>query len=358
MHEHYMQLALKEAEKGLYFTKPNPAVGCLIVKNNHILATGYHAEYGQDHAEIAALKKINFNAKDCDIYVTLEPCAHQGQTPPCVDSIIKSGIKRIIAPFKDPNPLTNGNGFKKLQDNGVTVITNIQKEQAYDLNRFFMHYMKTMRPFVIAKWAMSENGQLVLPHQQWISHQDSRMHTHQLRQRVDAIMIGANTLRQDDPALTTRIDFIDKQQIRHPLRIVLTRKGNFDLSHQLLNDKHTNNTLIACSQVPSSSLVKHCQDKHIKVLLLHGDTELERLQYLIHYLGHQGIMSLVVEGGEMILRTFLKHGLVDELQCYIATTKKDIPSLNDFMPNQFSMTENKRIATDTFIRANKEYSYV
>jgi len=386
MHQRYMQLALGEAVKGVYFTKPNPSVGCVIVKNNHIIAAGYHQGYGQDHAEIDALKKIQFQAQDCDLYVTLEPCAHYGKTPPCVDAIIKAGVKRVITPFNDPNPLTQGASVEKLRQHGIEVINFVESEKCYDVNRFFMHFMRYQRPYVIAKWAMTGDGNLPLSPNpspasgrgehvntplplagegqgrgqlNWISNPQSRAHTHLLRQRADAILIGANTLRSDNPQLTTRVPFIAEHQLKHPLRIILTTKGEFNLQQQLLNDEHTNNTLIACTSLPNQKLIAHCQTKSIKLLLLAGNTPLAKIHYLLNYLSQKNIMSLIVEGGQTVLNQFFQHDLVDEIQCYIAQTDADTTLLNQFTNiDDYIIREKIAIDNDTFIRANKEYCYV
>lgn len=359
MHEHYMQLALQEAEKGIYYTKPNPAVGCVIVKNDQIIAAGYHKGFGQDHAEIDALKKINFDAKDCDLYVTLEPCAHFGKTPPCVDAVIKSGVKRVIVPFADPNPLTRNQSFDKLKQHGIEVINNILPESCFDINRFFMHYMRFQKPFVITKWAMTDSCSLERNGSTWISCEQSRQHTHLLRQRADAILIGANTLRIDNPSLTTRADTIDPKQRKHPFRIVLTQSGDINTEYQLLTDEYSKNTLIVSANPLSSALLKHCEKHSIKTLLLTGDTELEKIQSLLDYLSKQKIMSFVVEGGETVLKHFFKNNLVDEIQCYIANKNARPDLINHFTDiNQFICKEQKIIGDDLFIRLTKEFHYV
>lgn len=373
MHKHYMQLALQEAQKGIYFTKPNPAVGCVIVKDNHVIATGYHTGFGQDHAEIDALKKINFDASGCDLYVTLEPCAHTGKTPPCVDAIIKAGVKRVIAPFADPNPLTTNLGFNRLRQHGIEVIQNIEQESCYDLNRFFMHFMRFQKPFVIAKWAMTDNCSLRTTlrddacaspqgernNAKWISCEQSRQHTHLLRQRADAIVIGANTLRIDNPALTTRAEIIHPEQRKHPLRIVLTNSGDINTEYQLLTDEYSHNTLIASAKPLPSTILKHCEKNHVKTFLLTGDSELEKLQSFLTYLSKQKIMSLIIEGGETVLTHFFKYNLVDEIQCYIANKNASPDLINDFTNiYQFITKEHTVIGDDSFIRLTKEHQYV
>ncbi|MAZ39606.1 MAG: riboflavin biosynthesis protein RibD [Legionellales bacterium] len=359
MHEKFMQLALDAAIKGLYATKPNPAVGCVIVKNQKVIATGYHVAYGQAHAEIMALKQVNFDARGCDICITLEPCAHHGKTPPCVESIIKSGANRVIIPFADPNPLTCGQSIMQLKRAGIDVITNVLSEKCYNVNRFFLHYMQYRRPYIIAKWAMTDTGKFSVANQQWISHEQSRAHTHLLRQRADAIIIGANTLRIDNPRLTTRTPSIAPENITHPLRIVLTTQGNFSFEQQIFNDTFTKNTLIACMDKPSHQLLEQQSMRKFQVLALHGSDTKNKLKFLVSHLAQKNIMSLIVEGGKTLLDSFFSSNLIDEVQCYIAKKNASTRPLENFIQlNDYRIQTIENIACDTFIKAKKETTYV
>jgi diaminohydroxyphosphoribosylaminopyrimidine deaminase / 5-amino-6-(5-phosphoribosylamino)uracil reductase len=357
MHEKYMRAALQEAYKGIYFTKPNPAVGCVIVRDNKIIARGYHRAYGCDHAEIDALKKIDYNANDCDMYVTLEPCAHMGKTPPCVDAIIRSGVKRVIIPFADPNPLVASKSIQRLKEHGIDVIEGILSPECSDINRFFLHFMKNKRPYVIAKWAMTAEGALSIENQVWISHPASREHTHLMRQQIDAILIGANTLKKDNPALTTRAVAIPSTERRHPLRIILSHEGDLPVDRQIFQDSHASNTLIACSSPPKKTLVDICKQRNITVFTMLGNTHHERLNHLLTHLGELNIMSLMIEGGAITLKHFFNENLVDEIQCYIAKGNVNT-SLSLISTKPYKIIEHYPIESDYFIRATMEKKYV
>lgn len=361
-----MYEALAEATKGIYTTKPNPAVGCVIVKEGQIISRGYHQVFGEDHAEIDALKKIDFQGQNCDMYVTLEPCAHFGKTPPCVDAIIAAGIKRVIIPFADPNPKVTEKSIQKLKAAGIDVIQNILTQPCHNINRFFLHYMKTKRPFVIAKWAMTNDGQLSIPHARWISHEKSRAHAHLLRQRADAILIGAETLRKDNPALTTRLTTIPPDKIKHPKRVILTSSGNIPLDANLFWDEHSKNTMVVCKEQPIPSLQQLCLERNISLFVMTGNSQKEQLDYLLDHLGYLGVMSLIVEGGAKTLKAFLELALVHEMQCYIAkfpiitdVTSEIMTSIKKFTNHHdYHIEENFMIADDMFVRLSKESNHV
>lgn len=345
-----MRLALTEARKGQYFTAPNPNVGCVIVKDNKCLATGYHERYGAKHAEISALEKINFSAKDCDLYVTLEPCAHHGKTPPCVNAIIAAGIRRVIIPFLDPNPQVSGAGISQLQTAGITVISGILTADAKKLNRFFLHYMSQRRPFVIAKWAMSSSGHLQLPEQQWLTAEPARAFVHLSRQTLDGILIGANTLRHDNPQLTTRSSLITQHKRRFPWRIVMSSNGNLPTNSRIFQDKLASRTIVACLRFPSPHIFHFYQKKHVQLFLMQGNTMRAKLLSLLEYLAQLKIMSLMIEGGKKTLEHWFRSELINECHCYVA--QSTVSPLK--LPWQFitlKTTEKISIGPDLYLRA-------
>jgi len=201
--ELYMDIALKLAQKSIGKTSPNPMVGAVIVKNNKIIARGFHQKAGGAHAEIEALKQAGKNAKNADLYVTLEPCCSFGKTPPCTDAIIKAGIKRVFVAAKDVNPLNNCKGIKILKRNNIKVITGILENRSRRLNEIFEKYITTGMPFVILKMAQTLDGKIATKSRQskWITCEKSRKYVHKLRRQVDAVMVGANTARIDKPWL-------------------------------------------------------------------------------------------------------------------------------------------------------------
>jgi len=213
----YMRLALDLAWKGIGSVEPNPAVGCVIVKNHKIIGKGFHKKFSGPHAEINALKSCKQSPAGATMYVTLEPCCHFGKTPPCTNAIIKAGIKKIAAATTDPTKKVNGKGFKILKKAGMKVITGICQNEAQILNAPFFKFAKTKKPWVIIKWAQSKDGFLArTDKKRWITNPKSRKNAHKLRRKVQAILVGINTVLADNPMLTARPD-----TGRQPLRVVL-----------------------------------------------------------------------------------------------------------------------------------------
>lgn len=351
-HNCFMQLALIQAYRGHLFTAPNPMVGCVIVKNQQVIASGYHEHYGQNHAEINALNAAKSEAAGSDVYVTLEPCSHCGKTPPCVNALIAAKVKRVIIPFADPNPQVNGRGIALLRANGIEVIEGVLSEACYDINRSFLSYMANQKPYVIAKWAMTNEGRLSLPHTPWISNALSREHAHQLRQTCDAILIGANTLKLDNPRLTTRLP-IDPACIRHPLRIILTTRGDLPVDSHLLAGQLAGKTMIVSAQPLPVALEKHCLEKGIDFLECPDEQGGVDLEKLLSKLSARAITSLVVEGGRTTLQHWFKRGLVDEIRCYISdyTPNRDLISSFTGKAN-YAIKETLAFENDTYIRGN------
>ena len=212
-----MQMALRLARRGIGSVEPNPAVGCVIVKDNKIIGRGWHKKFGGPHAEINALKNSKQSPVDATMYITLEPCCHLGKTPPCTNAIIKSGIKKVVAATKDPTKKVNGKGFKILKKAGIKIVTGICKNEAQNLNAPFFKFARTKKPWVIIKWAQSADGFLArTDKKRWITNSASRKDAHKLRRKVQAILVGINTVLADDPMLTAR-----PHKDKHPLRVVL-----------------------------------------------------------------------------------------------------------------------------------------
>ncbi|MFH1868599.1 MAG: bifunctional diaminohydroxyphosphoribosylaminopyrimidine deaminase/5-amino-6-(5-phosphoribosylamino)uracil reductase RibD, partial [Candidatus Omnitrophota bacterium] len=227
LHKRFMLIALAEAKKGLGRVSPNPAVGCIIVKEGKIVSKGYHQIFGGPHAEIIALKRAKEKAYGATIYVTLEPCSYFGKTPPCIDAIIISGIKKVVVAMVDPNPANSGKGLKKLRREGIKVISGILKKEAEALNKPFIDRMKKKRPYVTVKLAQSLDGKIATKagDSKWISSKSSRTVVQRLRSRHDAIMVGVNTVLKDDPSLSVRISHIVcRMSHRQPTKIVIDSK--------------------------------------------------------------------------------------------------------------------------------------
>lgn len=309
-HQSYMQHALELARKGHGFVAPNPMVGCVIVKGGQIIGSGYHRAYGEAHAEVNALQMAGNAANGATLYVTLEPCCHHGKTPPCTDAIIRAGIKHVYVACLDPNPLVSGKGIALLQAAGITVDVGLEEAAAKQLNEIFFYYMAHKRPFVIAKWAMSLDGKTVTHahDERKISNAASHEHVHQTRKIVDAILVGAHTVRCDNPLLTARCDDVGKQ----PLRVILTTCGEISIDSNVFNS----NTLVVTTESVDLEWKNKLQDKKIEVVIL-GKDKVD-LSMMLDELAKRGISSLLIEGGMNTLQQFFSEGLVNQVQVYLA----------------------------------------
>ncbi|EKD72510.1 MAG: hypothetical protein ACD_45C00658G0009 [uncultured bacterium] len=337
-HLHYMSLALRLAEQGRLTVSPNPMVGCIIVKNNHIVGQGFHQRAGEPHAEIFALREAREQAKGASAYITLEPCCHQGKTPPCTSALIAAGIKNVYVSCMDPNPLVSGKGITLLRSAGIAVEVGFMSAEATQLNEIFFHYIKNKRPFVIAKWAMSLDGKKkVNPHDdKQISCRESQYHTHQVRQQVDAILVGANTIHQDNPQLTVRFASSDKAHSKQPIRIILSGQKKLPLNLNIFNDKTPGRTIIVATK-KTIDLVKHIKSNHVELCILPENKEKKIcLPTLLDKLGQKEITSLLVEGGATVHESFFKENLVNKVHIYLSSTiigsldKKKHLSIKDF----------------------------
>src|SRR6267154_3813193 len=287
--EEFMRAALNEAEKAQGQTSPNPAVGAVLVIDNRIVARGHHRGAGHDHAEIECLR--NFAAEvpaRATLYVTLEPCSTVGRTAPCTTAIIKAGVKNVVVGTTDVNPRHFGKGITQLRNAGVKVRDGILAEECARLNEGFNKWIVTGRPFVIAKCGMSLDGRLTRPPDEprWITDSAARRNAHQLRTRVDAILIGAQTLRVDNPRLTVR----GMRHAKQPWRVVLTRSGDLPPQARLFSDRRAVRTLVY-------------KRKDLAVVL--------------EDLGKRNVTSVLIEGGGEVLGQALDAHLIDKVQLYL-----------------------------------------
>lgn len=341
-----MQRALELAVRGTGCTSPNPLVGSVVVHNGHIIGEGWHEVYGEAHAEVNALNDarrfiqsdefasssdktgdelIAQTFSECTLYVTLEPCNHHGYTPPCTHAIVNAGIKHVVYALEDPNPKAAG-GADWLRQQGVTIVTGVLEDKARHVNRFFLKYVADKRPYVIAKTATSLDGRTATRtgHSQWITGPAARQRGHQLRQAVDAIIVGSGTVLSDDPSLTVRLpeELCAPDLIRHPRPVILDTTGRVPLTSKLLN-----------GSLPTKSLVittKAMSDEHRESLESHGHEvavvsqnsngpgtcPLETLAAL----GQRKLHSVLLEGGAIVHGTFRDAGLIDEVWAFIAPT--------------------------------------
>lgn len=284
-----MRAALNEAMKALGQTSPNPAVGAVLVVGNRIVAKGHHRGAGRDHAEVECLR--NFAAAvpaRGTLYVTLEPCSTRGHTGPCTEAILQAGIRNVVVGAIDVNPRHSGNGIVQLRNAGVSVRQGVLADDCAQINEAFNKWIVTGRPFVIAKCGMSLDGRLTRPvgESHWITGRSARHHAHQLRSRVDAILVGAETVRADNPRLTVR----GVRGARQPWRAVLTRSGKLPRRAHLFSDR-----------LSSRTLVFKCKS----------------LTDVLKALGVQGVTSVLIEGGGDVLSQALDARLIDKVQIYL-----------------------------------------
>jgi len=312
--EQFMTRALKLAERGLYTTDPNPRVGCVIVKSNNIIGEGWHQRAGEGHAEINALNAAGENAKDADCYVTLEPCSHTGRTPPCAEALIKAGVKRVFIAMEDPNPLVAGQGISNLKNAGIDVISGILTQQAEALNPGFCMRMRSGRPYIRTKIAMSLDGRTAMAsgESQWITGDAARQDVQKLRARSSAILTGIGTVLADDPALTVRPEgnwYPAEQTIRQPLRVVVDSQLQTPKTAKILADKAT--VLIATAS-------ENTDNELAETISIVDDKKQVDLPALMAELAQREINEVMVEAGSVLNGALLEAGLIDELIIYMA----------------------------------------
>jgi diaminohydroxyphosphoribosylaminopyrimidine deaminase/5-amino-6-(5-phosphoribosylamino)uracil reductase len=313
--EKYMKLALELAERGRGKVNPNPMVGAVIVKENRVIAKGFHECYGEAHAEVNAFINATEDVEGSTLYVTLEPCSHHGKTPPCVDKIIHKKIKKVVIGSLDPNPLVSGKGVKKLIDAGIEVITGVLEDECKGLNRVFMKYIVEKKPFVIMKTAMSLDGKIStkIGESKWITCPESRKCVHQLRDKVNGIMIGVNTVITDNPELTCRIE-----NGNNPVRIIVDSKLRIPMESKVLENQNLAKTIVATTNYADMTKKDEIEKKGVKVLIIKSLEERVDLQELMLQLGQENIDSILLEGGGTLNFSALKQGIVDKVQVYIA----------------------------------------
>ena len=310
--ERFMRLAVKEAEKGLGRTSPNPAVGAVVVKAGRVVARGHHARAGGPHAEVVALRAAGALAEGADLYTTLEPCDHWGKTPPCSQAIIDGGIRRVFVGSRDPNPVVNGRGIARLRRAGVEVVTDVLRDACDALDAHWFRFIRSGRPFVTLKAAVTLDGKIATRtgDSRWVTGPAARAEVHRLRDRVDAVLVGAGTARADDPRLTTRLP---RGRGRDPLRVVLDSRAGLPDRLRLFHPRSPAPTLLATTrrgERPARAGVEvlRCRARRGRV----------DLEDLLRRLAARHVTHLLVEGGAATHAAFLEAGLVDRVMLFLA----------------------------------------
>ena len=320
--EKFMEMALRLARRGISSVEPNPAVGAIIIKANQIIGRGWHKRFGGPHAEINALedcRTLGVRPNGSTMYVTLEPCSHQGKTGPCTEAIISAGIATVFVAMTDPSKHANGRGIEQLRKAGIEVHTGICEAQAKMLNAPFIKFTTTGKCWVTLKWAQSIDGKVAwadgIDDRRWISNEQSRRDAHKLRRRVQAILIGINTVIADDPLLTAR-----PNKGRIATRIVMDSFLRIPPDCRILTTIDESPVIIFASQravQAKSHIAQELSNKGVE-LLAYPDTGRSNLHFLLAELSKRGISQLLVEGGPTVLTSFLRENLADEIIVYIA----------------------------------------
>ncbi|MGQ9817110.1 MAG: bifunctional diaminohydroxyphosphoribosylaminopyrimidine deaminase/5-amino-6-(5-phosphoribosylamino)uracil reductase RibD [bacterium] len=307
--ERFMQEALSLATKGWARTGINPLVGAVVVKNNQIVGRGFHRRIGEAHAEVIALIEAGSKAYGSTLYVNLEPCSCTGRTPPCVEAILKAGIKRVVIGMYDPNPAVNKQGEKFLLEHNINVSVGILEKQAQELNRFYRKYITTKIPYVIVKLAVSHDGRISGFPQKYITNEKSLRFVHSLRGQVDAILVGINTVLKDDPYLTDR--FVGRH---NPARIVIDPHLKIPMTANFLKDDARR--IIITSEKENFKKVRCLKDGGIEMVFLSGDYY--PIKNLFEIIGQMDISSVMIEGGGILFSQLLSKKFYDELYIFVA----------------------------------------
>ena len=313
----WMRRALELAARARGRTSPNPMVGAVIVKDGQVVGEGFHAYAGSDHAEVAALREAEAAAAGATLYVSLEPCCHQGRTPPCADQIVHAGIRRVVAACDDPNPSVSGRGIAALREAGITVEVGLFGEEAVRLNEAFFKYIRTGLPFVTLKVAASLDGKIATRtgESRWITGESARRRVHQLRNEVDAVLVGIGTVLRDDPLLTTRLGIADQ---RDPIRVIVDNLARLPLRAKVVNRASTAPTILAVSQMAPRTKLEALEREGVQVIVVENSPRRVSLERLLELLGKRGILSVMIEGGAEINASALRKGIADKVLVFMA----------------------------------------
>lgn len=311
----HMRRAIQLAERGQGHVEPNPMVGCVIVRDGREVGEGWHRRFGGPHAETEALHNAGDFAQGATMFVTLEPCCHSGKTPPCTRAVIEAGIRRVVIARSDPNPRVNGRGVQELSDAGVQVQIGIGAAEVDRLNAPYLKFMTTGRPWVVAKWAMTLDGRIAsrTGSSRWISAESSRAIVHELRGRMDAILVGRGTVEADDPMLTAR-----PPGPRVAVRVVADSQARISHQCQLVQSASQTPVWISVGPDASDENCHRLQNAGCQILRCDGQNDRDRLDSLLGELARRQITNVLVEGGAAILGCLFDSGSIDEVHVFVA----------------------------------------
>ena len=313
--EKYMRLAMQLAGNAIGRTSPNPLVGAVIVKDNRVVGCGWHRKAGTPHAEVHALNQAGELAQGADVYVTLEPCAHYGKTPPCAKALVEAKVKNVYGGLLDVNPKVAGKGFKILEDAGIHVEYGFLQDELRKQNEVFFKWIEHKKPFIVLKAAMTLDGKIATATGQskWITNETSRAYGYKLRDIYDGIMVGINTVIEDNPMLTDRVD-----GGKNPIRIVVDSSLKIDINANVVQDKSAK-TIVATTDKADKDKILKLQAQDVDVIVVDKDeNDKVDIEKLLDILGQQNICSILVEGGATLSGSFVAKKLVDKVYFFIA----------------------------------------
>lgn len=346
--EQYMKRALELAKQGEGQVNPNPMVGAVIVKDGRIIGEGYHQKYGELHAERNALKNCRESPEGADLYVTLEPCCHYGKTPPCTEAIMENGIKRVIVGSLDCNPLVAGKGIAILREAGIEVTEGVLQKECDELNKIFFHFIKTGKPYVMMKYAMTLDGKIATytGASKWITGEAARRKVHEDRGRFMAIMVGVGTILADNPLLTCRIE-----GKKSPIRIICDTHLRTPIDAQVVKTAREVPTIFAVSESVKVEKRRPFLIEGCEIWELPEKEGAVDLNLLIQKLGERKIDSVLLEGGGTLNYAALENGIVNAVQAYIAPkifggteAKTPVEGKGVCLPEEAFKMENARIS--------------
>ena len=314
-HEFWMNRALRLARRGEGLTRPNPPVGAVAVKNGKVVGEGYHRRAGGPHAEVVALSKAGKNSRGCTLYVTLEPCCTWGRTPPCTDLILSSGVSLVVLSVRDPNPRHSGRGLNILRRKGIRVIEGVCAEEGMELVAPFAKWIQHSMPYVTLKLGMSVDGKIAdrRGRSRWITGPEARKKVHEFRRRVDGILVGGGTVRNDDPSLLPRPD-----RGRRPLRVIVSRRGQIPWNSKVLTDTAVRQTLVVVLKRCPVKTIKRLKKTGVEVLVAPEEHGKISLKALFRLLASWGFLHILCEGGSELAGSMVRVGLVDEYLFFIS----------------------------------------
>jgi diaminohydroxyphosphoribosylaminopyrimidine deaminase/5-amino-6-(5-phosphoribosylamino)uracil reductase len=331
--DQYMQLAIELARKAAGLVSPDPMVGAVIVKDGEVVGRGFYAQYGAPHAEVVAIREAGDKCGGAELFTNLEPCCHWGKNPPCTDAILKAGIKRVVSSIHDPNPKVNCGGFAQLRKAGVTVEVGLMEAEASRLNEVFLKYIATGIPYVVLSIAQTADAKIAQPdgYSMWVTSELSRTEVHRMRAQYDAVMVGANTVRVDNPQLTVR-----HVQGRNPKRIIVAGASRIPPNSNVLCDSNRAHTIIVCTSGNRDGLGIP-EDMTVWEVGASPDGTPSPVEVLMRA-GRERIASILLEGGSALTTSFLRHKLVDKISIITSPSilGNGVPSVGDIGINNLN----------------------